>query len=244
MVTPEHPNSSKDDAMLPSEKLDKNKLNSLRAAVLGANDGLVSTSSVVMGVAGATTDRHAIVVAGLAALVAGALSMAVGEYVSVSSQSDAEKAYIAEEMRRLKDNPEQELDQLAREYEKLGVARKTALVVARELTAKDVLKSHLQVHFNIDPDQINSPMQAAIASLLSFTVGGLVPFTAVLLAPNQWRIPAVICSVLFALVVTGYLSAMAGNASRTRAVSRVLIGGALAMAVTYYIGKLFGVVTG
>lgn len=229
---------------LPSDQANNSRLNSLRAAVLGANDGIVSTSSVVMGVAGATTDQHTIIVAGLAALVAGALSMAVGEYVSVSSQSDAEKAVIHEEKNDLELTPDEELDELAREYQKLGVSKKTSHQVARELTAKDALRAHLHVHFGLNPDDLNSPWQAAVASLISFTIGGLVPFLAVLIAPNDWRVVSVISAVVVALIVTGYLSAKAGRARKRRAVIRVLVGGIVAMAVTYFVGTLFGVVAG
>lgn len=225
---------------LPSDQADNGKLNKLRAAVLGANDGIVSTSSVVMGVAGATSDHKAIVTAGLAALVAGALSMAVGEYVSVSSQSDAEKAYIRVEEEDLRDNPEMELDELAREYQKQGVSRATSLKVAKELTEKDALRAHLRVHFNIDPDDINSPTHAAIASLLAFTVGGIIPFATIILVPEAWRIGATVGAVVVALLLTGYFSAAAGNASHTRAITRVLAGGLAAMAITYWVGVLFG----
>lgn len=225
---------------LPSEANNNSKLNALRAAVLGANDGIVSTSAVVMGVAGATSDGNAIITAGLAALVAGALSMAVGEYVSVSSQSDAEKAYIKKEIRWLKEKPEFELEELAYEYMKHGVSEKTAMKVAKELTEKDALHAHMRMHFNIDPNDINSPMQAAVASLLAFTAGGLVPFLAVVLAPAELRISATVIAVLIALVATGYISAKVGGASKTRAVIRVIVGGVLAMAITYLVGMLFG----
>lgn len=164
-------------------------LNRLRAAVLGANDGIVSTSSVVMGVAGAGAGNTAIFTAGMAALVAGALSMAVGEYVSVASQKDVEK-----------------------------------------------------VHADKDADEteFTSPAQAAIASFLSFTLGGLVPFLAVILAPSRIKIEATVAAVLVGLLLTGYFSATAGGASRKRAMLRVLVGGLLAMAITYYVGTLFG----
>lgn len=228
----------KDD--LPSDLAGNSKLNALRAAVLGANDGIVSTSSVLMGVAGATSDSRAIATAGLAALVAGALSMAVGEYVSVSSQSDAEKAYIKDEIKWLEEKPEYELEELAYEYMKHGVSENLAMEVARELTAKDALHAHMRMHFNIDPDDINSPWQAAIASLLAFTIGGIIPFLAVTLSPEDLRIPATVTAVLIALVLTGYLSARAGNASRQRAIVRVVFGGLLAMGITYWVGVLFG----
>jgi VIT1/CCC1 family predicted Fe2+/Mn2+ transporter len=230
----------KDKYDLPSDQADNGKLNKLRAAVLGANDGIVSVSSVVMGVAGATSDSKAIATAGLAALVAGALSMAVGEYVSVSSQADAEKAYIRKETQDLKEDPEYELEELAREYVKQGVSEETAVQVAKELTEKDALRAHLRMHFNLDPDDINSPWQAAGASLVAFTLGGLVPFLAIVLSPEAYRIGATVIAVLIALILTGYLSATAGNASRKRAVIRVVIGGLLAMVITYYVGVIFG----
>lgn len=236
--------NEKTEMILPSDNANANYLNSLRAAVLGANDGIVSTASVVMGVAGATSSHHTIVVAGLAALAAGALSMAVGEYVSVSSQADAEKAYISEEMEDLKDRPDEELEELTREYQKLGVSRDTAHQVAEELTAHDALKAHMRIHFNLDPGNINSPWQAALASLVSFSVGGLVPFIAVLFAPDGLRVMITVAAVIVALIATGYLSAIVGRAKRLRAVLRVLIGGGLAMLITYYIGVLFGVVAG
>lgn len=238
---PEFDNTKYD---LPSDQADNSKLNKLRAAVLGANDGIVSISSVVMGVAGATADTKAIGLAGLAALVAGALSMAVGEYVSVSSQSDAEKAYIEEEKRDLKKMPEYELDELAREYMKHGVSSKLAHQVAAELTKKDALKAHLRMHFNIDPEDINNPWHAAIASLIAFTIGGLVPFMTIVFMPQDWRIPATVAAVVVALFCVGYLSAHAGNASKRRAVARVMFGGLLAMAITYGVGVLFGTTVG
>ncbi|MFZ1257879.1 MAG: VIT family protein [Candidatus Saccharimonas sp.] len=229
---------------LPSDMANNSKLNKLRAAVLGANDGIVSISSLVMGVAGATSDSKAIAIAGLAALIAGALSMAVGEYVSVSSQSDAEKAYIAEETIDLKKMPEYELDELAREYMKHGVSSKLAHQVAAELTKKDALKAHLRMHFNIDPEDINNPWHAAIASLIAFTIGGLVPFMTIVFMPQDWRIPATVTAVVVALFCVGYLSAQAGNASKSRAVVRVMFGGLLAMAITYGVGVLFGTTIG
>lgn len=229
---------------LPSDTASSSNLNSLRAAVLGANDGVVSVSSIVMGVAGATSDSKAISLAGLAALIAGALSMAVGEYVSVSSQSDAEKAYIEQEKRELAEMPEFELHELTQEYVKHGVSEETARVVAEELTAKDALRAHLRMHFNLDPDDINSPWQAAIASLVAFTVGGLVPFLAILLVPPDVRIPVTVGSVIVALIAIGLLSAHAGKAPRLRAITRVVIGGVLAMAITYGVGVLFGTTVG
>jgi VIT1/CCC1 family predicted Fe2+/Mn2+ transporter len=226
---------------LPSDTIENGKLNKLRAAVLGANDGIVSVSALVMGVAGATTaDPKAVAIGGMAALIAGALSMAVGEYVSVSSQSDAEKAYIALEKKALRDMPGLELHELAHEYMKHGVSEKTAKQVAKELTDKDALRAHLRMHFNLDPDDINNPWQAAIASLLAFTAGGLVPFLAMTLSPNESRVLWTLIAVVIALTVTGYVSAVVAKASRTRAILRVLIGGIVAMGITYAVGVVFG----
>lgn len=177
-----------------SEPTSNATLNRLRAAVLGANDGIVSTASVLMGVAGANAGPQALFTAGMAALVAGALSMAVGEYVSVSSQRDAEK-----------------------------------------INSKLAETEH-------EDGEFTNPWQAAIASLAAFTVGGLVPFVAVIIAPNAARIPATVVAVVIALIATGYLSATVGGASRRRAITRVMVGGLVAMAVTYFIGMLFGTI--
>lgn len=229
------------DIVHPSDNTNSNQtLNKLRAAVLGANDGVVSISSILMGVAGANASHGAIVTAGLAALVAGALSMAVGEYVSVSSQSDAEKAYIDKEKRELRENPAAELEELTAGYEAKGLSRKTAHLVAKELTAIDPVKAHLAMEFQLDEEDVVNPMHAAVASFISFTAGGLIPFLAMLLAPTSKRIPATIIAVFLALLLTGYGSSRVGGASHGRAMTRVVLGGLAAMAITYYVGQLFG----
>lgn len=225
---------------LPSDRANNGKLNRLRAAVLGANDGIVSISSIVMGVAGATADTNAITIAGLAALIAGAMSMAVGEYVSVSSQSDAEKSYIREEKQDLKEKPDYELDELAREYMKHGLSKPLSHTVADELTKKDALRAHMRMHFNLDPDDINNPWHAAIASLLAFSVGGIIPFLTIVFFPVRLRIVATVVAVIISLLIVGYVSARAGNANKKRAVLRVLIGGLAAMGITYLVGVIFG----
>lgn len=223
-----------------NSKASNARLNWLRAAVLGANDGIVSVSSIILGVAGANASRGVIFTAGLAGLVAGAFSMAVGEYVSVSSQRDTERAFIAREKRRLRDDPKHELDGLADVYRQKGLSQKTAQLVAKELSAKDALAAHLEAELQLDENDLNNPFQAAIASMLSFTVGALVPLLAVLLASQHLRIPVTFIAVIVALVITGYTSATVGTASRRRAVLRIVIGGALAMAATYLVGRLFG----
>jgi len=231
-----------DEKQKDQDRASNGTLNWLRAAVLGANDGIVSVSSIILGVAGATGARHTILIAGLAGLVAGAFSMAVGEYVSVSSQRDTERAYIAREKRRLRDNPGHELDSLARVYMAKGVSEKTARQMAKELTAKNAIGAHLEAELQIDEDDLNNPVQAALASMISFTVGGLIPLTAVLIASRNSRIAVTFLAVLVALSLTGYVSATVGTASRRRAIVRVVIGGAAAMALTYLVGHIFGTV--
>jgi VIT1/CCC1 family predicted Fe2+/Mn2+ transporter len=214
-------------------------LNWLRAAVLGANDGIVSVAGLVMGVAGATSERHTIFVAGLAGLVAGALSMAAGEYVSVSTQRDTEKALLAKERRELAEEPEEELAELAGLYVEKGLSEKTARQVALELTRHDALAAHAEVELGIDPDELTNPWQAAGASMLAFTTGALLPMLMILL-PEQWRIGATAVSVAIALALTGFLSARFAGAIVSRAIARNVVGGVLAMAITYGIGSLVG----
>jgi VIT1/CCC1 family predicted Fe2+/Mn2+ transporter len=224
-----------------SNTISNAKSNWLRAAVLGANDGIVSVSSIILGVAGATNDRNAIFTGGLAGLVAGALSMAVGEYVSVSSQSDTEKAYITAEKKRLKSHPEEEFEELVEMYTAKGMTAKTARLVATELTDHDVIKAHLEVEFGIDENDLNSPTHAALASMLAFTIGGLVPFIAALSVSGRLsRVIVTFAAVVVALCITGYTSATVGGASRRRAIVRIVFGGAVAMVVTYAIGHIFG----
>lgn len=215
-------------------------LNRLRAAVLGANDGIVSVASIVLGVAGATNSKGAIFTAGLAGLVAGALSMGVGEYVSVSTQRDTERAYIKHEEWELETRPADELRELIGLYEAKGVSPKTARQVAHELTRADALRAHLDAELNIDEDNLTNPWHAAVASLVSFTIGALIPLLSVLLSAPSLRFVVTFMAVTIALLLTGYLSAKAGGASRRRAMLRVVVGGAIAMIVTYGIGHLFG----
>lgn len=220
------------------------RLNALRAAVLGANDGIVSVSSIILGVAGATDSRTAIFAAGMAGLVAGALSMAVGEYVSVSSQRDTEEAYIAYEKKRLELHSDDEFEELAQAYQSRGLSAKTAHQVAQELTAHDAVRAHLETELNINEEDLSSPVGAALASLIAFFIGGIIPLGTVLTVNHSSRLLATFVAVLLALVVTGYLSATVGKAPRPRAIIRVVIGGAAAMLITYAIGHLFGQVIG
>ncbi len=217
------------------------KLNWLRAAVLGANDGIVSISGLVVGVASATTNKSVIITAGAAGIIAGAISMAAGEYVSVSSQSDSEKAQIDIEEYELKNFPEVELKELEGIYKRKGLSKKTAKQVARELTGHDALQAHLDAELNIDPDDLINPYHAAFASAAAFISGAAIPFAAILLPPESLRIPLTFAAVLLALTVTGYLSARAGQAKARIAIKRVVLWGAVAMTITFLIGKLFGI---
>lgn len=216
------------------------RLNWLRAGVLGANDGIVSTSALVVGVAAATPTFEALLIAGTASLIAGAVSMAVGEYVSVSTQRDTEKALIAKERWELEHMPEQELEELTQLYEAKGLCRETAETVARELTANNALAAHLETELHMDEEELTNPWVAAGASALSFVLGAILPLLAVLIAPLDWKIPATVIVVLFALLITGYLSAKLGGAKVVPAVVRVTIGGLLALAFTYAIGTMIG----
>lgn len=215
------------------------RLNWLRAGVLGANDGIVSISGLVIGVAGATDNTAVILTAGIAGIIAGGISMAAGEYVSVSSQRDSEKALLEKERFELKNFPQEELDELASLYEQKGLSKKTALLVAKELTHKDAFAAHIDIELGIDPNNLTNAWHAAIASALSFFIGAIIPLIAIIIPPPSIRIPAAFAAVVLALVVTGFISAKIGNAKSLKAIVRVVIGGALAMAVTFMIGRLF-----
>ncbi len=218
----------------------ESKLNWLRAAVLGANDGVISIAGLVAGVAGATDSIVVILTAGTAGIIAGAISMAAGEYVSVSSSRDMEKALLEKERFELKNFPERELKELAGIYEHKGLSKKTAEKVAFELTAKDPIAAHFDAELRIDPENLTNPWHAAAASAISFTLGGLVPLLTISF-PSSYRIQIAFFSVIIALIITGTFSAKVGGASIIRAIFRVLIGGILAMGITYGIGRIFKV---
>ena len=215
-------------------------MNWLRAGVLGADDGIVSVAGIVIGVAGATASRGVIFTAGLAGLVAGAVSMSLGEYVSVSSQRDSEGALLTQEKRELAQTPEQELAELTAIYEAKGLSVATARRVAEELTAHDAFAAHADAELHISPDELANPVQAAAASALSFTLGAVLPMLAILLPPASWRVPVTFVAVLVALALAGAVSARIGGSNPRRAVIRVVIGGAAGLALTYGIGHLFG----
>jgi VIT1/CCC1 family predicted Fe2+/Mn2+ transporter len=217
-----------------------NRLNWLRAGVLGANDGIVSVAGIVMGVAGATSERSPVFVAGLAGLVAGALSMAAGEYVSVNAQRDSEKAMLELEAQELEKMPETEFRELARMYERKGLTRETAKKVAQELTEHDALAAHADIEFGIDPENLTNAWHAAFASMVAFTVGGLLPLLVITLTPLDLRVWATVLTVAVALAVAGVVQARLGFSPVRRAVARNVGGGLLAMIVTYAVGSLVG----
>ncbi|PID98974.1 hypothetical protein CSA80_02535 [Candidatus Saccharibacteria bacterium] len=217
-----------------------NKLNGLRAAVLGANDGVVSTAGLIFGVAGATNNKGAIFTAGLAGLIAGAISMALGEYVSVSTQRDVERAFIKREKALLKADPAGQLQDLARYYEQKGVSPQTARQFAKELSAVDPIRAHVETELKLDEDDLTNPVTAGMASFFSFGFGAAVPLLAAVLSPDETRIPITLVAVVIGLSLTGYYGAVYGGANKRAAVVRVLVGGALAMAITYAVGYAFG----
>jgi VIT1/CCC1 family predicted Fe2+/Mn2+ transporter len=220
------------------------RLNWLRAAVLGANDGIVSTAGLVVGVAGATSNKGAILTAGTAGLVAGAVSMALGEYISVSSQRDSERSLLELEARELREMPEVELQELQQLYINKGLSSQTARQVAQELTEHNALAAHAEVELGIDPDDLTNPFHAALASAVAFSVGACLPLLAVLISPDAARVAITMAVVLLALALTGLVSARLGQSKARIAVARIVVGGAAGLALTYAIGSLFGAAVG
>jgi VIT1/CCC1 family predicted Fe2+/Mn2+ transporter len=214
----------------------------LRAAVLGANDGIISTASLIVGVAAAAVTQNAVLTAGVAGLVAGAMSMATGEYVSVSSQSDTERADLSLERKELSENPTFEIEELAEIYVKRGVDQALARQVAQQLMAKDALGAHARDELGISEITTARPVQAALTSAASFSVGAAVPLLMIVVSPRGALVPIVFAASLGFLAVLGAIGAKAGGANILRAMARVTFWGALAMAVTAGIGKLFGAV--
>jgi VIT1/CCC1 family predicted Fe2+/Mn2+ transporter len=216
------------------------RLNWLRAGVLGANDGIVSTAALIFGVAGASASHATIMLAATASVAAGALSMAAGEYVSVSTQRDLEVAELARERADLKKDPEKQLRLLARLFEQRGVEPKVAAEVSRQMSAKDALSVHARAELGIDPEAVTNPWAAAFASLVAFTVGGLIPIVAMLLSPRLAEIWVTGAAVIVAMALTGGVSARLGQIPAGRSVIRNVAGGLLAMAVTFGVGKIIG----
>lgn len=218
------------------------RLNWLRAGVLGANDGIVSVAGLVIGVAAATPDNAgAILTAGVAGVLAGAVSMAAGEYVSVSTQSDTERALVVRQREELAEDPEAGIDELASHYRAKGLSPATALTVARELTAHDAVGAHLEAELGLREDEYTNPWHAAFSSAVAFTLGSLLPMLAIVMLPTAVKIPLTFVSVLVGLALTGGVSARLGEAPVRPAVIRNMAGGALAMMVTWGIGHLIGV---
>ena len=216
------------------------RLNWLRAGVLGANDGIVSTASLVVGVAGATTDTTAILVAGVAGMVGGAVSMALGEYVSVSSQRDSERALIAKEEWELGEFPDAEFEELQALLRDRGLSEETARQAAGEMTEHDALATHLEFELGIEQEDLVNPWHAAFSSAVSFTAGALLPLISILVPPAGIRVPITFVVVLLTLALTGAISADIGGSSKRHAATRLVIGGALALATTFLIGTLLG----
>ena len=217
-----------------------NRVGWLRAAVLGANDGLLSTSSLILGVAAAAADRHSILLTGVAGLAAGAMSMAAGEYVSVSSQADAEGADLARERRELAENPRSEHRELAAIYQRRGVSRELAEKVAEQLMAKDALQAHARDELGITDALSARPVQAALASAASFSIGAALPLLATVIAPTRALSATVAGASLVSLAALGATGARIGGARVLRGTVRAMFWGALAMATTTGIGALFG----
>jgi VIT1/CCC1 family predicted Fe2+/Mn2+ transporter len=224
MTAPTHPGEAH-EARLAA------RLNRLRAAVLGANDGIVSEAGLVIGVAGASTARAPLITAGVAGLAAGAVSMALGEYVSVSSQRDAESDQLAKERLELREDPAGELTELIMLYREKGLSQETA---------RKALAAHAEVELHIDPDDLVDPVGAAVASAISYTLGALIPLLAIVLPPRDRRVAIAVAVVLVALAITGWAGAQVGGGRPGRAMVRVLIGGSIGLAVTYFIGHLAG----
>ncbi|MDT3400969.1 VIT1/CCC1 transporter family protein [Mucilaginibacter terrae] len=237
-------NANKNDKITIDNYLNQHYIhrsNWLRAAVLGANDGIISISSLAIGVAAASNVREPIVLATVAGLVAGALSMAAGEYVSVSSQTDTEQADIAREQQELADMPEEELEILAQIYEKRGLKRETALQVATELMDVDALGAHVRDELGINDISQAKPVQAALASGASFTAGGVLPLLVILMAPVKNLEYFLYGFTIIFLVILGTIAALTGGSSIKKAIVRIVIWGTLAMGLSALVGYLFGV---
>lgn len=212
----------------------------LRAAVLGVNDGIVSTSSLMIGVAAASASRGAVITAGIAGLSAGALSMAIGEYVSVSSQRDSERADIAIEERSIAANPDAELRELAQIYVQRGLKPELALEVAQQLHEHNAIAAHARDELGIDHEDLSNPMQAALASAVAFSIGALIPVLAAYFATSSAAKPSIVIASLIGLAISGAIGAVLGGGHKIMAAARVFVGGGAAMAITAFIGHLIG----
>lgn len=224
----------------PGEPHKSHRANWLRAGVLGADDGIVSTSSLMLGVLAASSSRAAILTAGIAGLAAGALSMAVGEYVSVSSQRDSERADIAMEKKSLAENPKEELEELTQIYQSRGLDRKLARQVAERMHENDAIAAHAREEIGISEEKLANPLQASLASAVAFSVGAMVPILAAVAVKGHADALVLVVASLTALAISGAIGAIIGGGHRLRAAARVFFGGGAAMAITALIGHLVG----
>ncbi|MDD9150589.1 VIT family protein [Sporolactobacillus sp. CQH2019] len=215
------------------------KINVLRASVMGANDGIISVAGIVLGVAGATSNHFAIFISGIGGLLAGNISMAMGEYVSVHSQKDAQQKATIEETQLLKTDYDQQYQFISNKLMASGISSELSEKAAQEMMAKDPLVTVVREKYGFDPNEFTSPFAAALASMLSFTSGALLPLAAITLFPAQWRIAGTVLTVVFALILTGYSAAALGNANKMRGIIRNTFAGLLTMLATYFIGSLF-----
>jgi len=224
----------------PGEAHKSQRTNWLRASVLGVNDGIVSTASLMLGVSTASSNKTDVLTAGIAGLAAGALSMAIGEYVSVSSQRDSERADIAIEERSLVENPKEELEELRQIYEKRGLDSELALQVAQQLHEHDAVAAHARDELGIDQASLPNPVQAALASALSFTLGAIIPIIATVFTTRSKNAWSIVTLSLIALAISGAIGAYIGGGHKLRAAARVFVGGGIAMAITALIGHIIG----
>ena len=232
------------DSRAEQRKALARRLNWLRAGVLGANDGIVSTAGIVMGVAGATVESGPILIAGVAAMVAGSISMAGGEYASVSAQRDSEIAALAKERKELKENPEGEMLELAEYYRHRGISESLSIQIAKELSAKDPIRAHAEAELGLSSDEHVSPGAAAIASFIAFALGSALPIVAIAGPWIDYREVATVASVVVALALTGYFGAKIGKARPIRAVVRNVVVSLLTMGIAFAIGTVLGVAVG
>ncbi|KRK64804.1 hypothetical protein FC72_GL001858 [Companilactobacillus tucceti DSM 20183] len=215
------------------------KINVMRASVMGANDGIISVAGIVIGVAGAGSNNYAIFLAGIAGMLAGTISMAMGEWVSVSTQRDSEKRAIEKESAALDGNYDGEFEFIQNKYQKTGISQALALKATKEMMSDDPLDVAVRERFGFNPKEETSAIAAAIASMISFPTGSILPLVSITLFPADMKIFATIIAVIIALVITGYTAAYLGNANRLKAVFRNVVSGLLTMLVTYFIGTLF-----
>ncbi|MCM2436441.1 VIT1/CCC1 transporter family protein [Periweissella beninensis] len=215
------------------------KINILRASVMGANDGILSVAAIVIGVAGATTNNFAIFIAGIAGMIAGTVSMAMGEYVSVNAQKDAQEAAIANEQNALEKDYQQEFDYIIKQFSEQGISANLANKAASEMLADNPLKVLVRERYGFELGEYTSPYAAAVSSMISFPLGSILPLLAITLVPENFKIRATIIAVTIALIITGYSAAKLGDASIKKGILRNVISGLLTMIVTYFIGTLF-----